>query len=276
MSFRCLGNQKAETKRRFSFPAQNITAREEILSEKHVQDAKSRQFENIEDHHEVSSKILKHDMSNSCVTGNEVAKRDNLGDKCLITERLNQYLKNVVNDQDLEVPQKRRRLSEKQLGHKKRWNGSRKCSQKSYESSSNKDENKRNFKQKPRQFHSRNRHKYSRKHYWEEFEDFRNKLDDDVRYKLQENHKQTEKAADSFQETSEICEISNKAKGEATDQIILRILPKSHEFSRRHGSISPEISHRNHSKERKSLENPLELNRVPKSKSIEASIWTFL
>ena len=223
--------------------------------------------ENIADHDNVSFEVtnqLKHDFPD----GNS----QNLPDKCLITQRLNQYLRNVVsNDHDLELSGRECRTSAKQSLNKK--NRSRRISQKNDERSCS-TENKRNFsRQKPRQFHSRNRQKYSRKHYWEEFEDFRHKLDDDVRHKLQENYKETEKVQDNLQETFDGHEICNKAKRETTDQFILRIRPKS-----RHGSRSPKVPHSGyttHSKKRSSRK-PLELNAVSKSKNTESSFWTFL
>ena len=242
--------------------------------------------ENMVDDDEASLKEinqLKH-FPDSSIIENKTAERNNsqnLADKCPIRQRINQYLTNVMNDRDLELSQKRHNTSRKQQEHtaKKKWKGSRRISQKRYECSTGKHQDMQNYsRQKPRRLYSRNRRKYSRKHYWEEFEDFRNNLDVDARNKSEENHKETEKVEHHFQETFDRRQVCDKAKGETSDQFILRIFPKSHEVSR-HGNKRSETPHRrypNDSKRRNNNRKRLELDRVPKSKNTEASIWTYL
>jgi hypothetical protein len=233
--------------------------------------------ENMVDNDEVStSSQLENYVPDSSARKNEITERpQNFADKCVITQRINQYLTNVINEGELQKFQKGRKTSGKQQEYTKKRNGS--TSRKLYEYSISEHQHRRNFSQKrPTQLHSRNRRKCSRKNYWEEFEDFRRKLDDDVRKcnKSDERHKETEN--DHFHETFDRRDICDN--GETSYPFILRILPKSHEY-RRHGNKSPEIPHQgylNNSKKRNYVKKRLELNRVSTSKNTEASIWSYL
>ena len=212
------------------------------------------------------------------IRGRKMAERknsQNFTDDCLITQRINQYLSNVINDQDLKPFQENHQISRKHMC-KEMSDSSRTVSPNFLQYIPPvRHENQRHFsRKKSRQQYPRKRNRYSRKNYWEDFEGFRKELDDDVN-KLKAPHTETEKDEDHPHKTFERCDICDKEK----EQVILRIRPKTH----KHGdqdNKSTEICPRqylNHSMKRNKLRKGSELRKVSKSKNSEpTSIWSYL
>ena len=137
-----------------------------------------------------------------------------INENCPITQRINQYLTNIINDQDLEISQKepkiqRKHLEKSQKQHKiqrKQENtriASRTISPKCDEHFKNTKDRKPG-KPRPRDFQKR--HKYSPESYWEEFENFRKTLDSDDRKcnKSKEIRKEFENNEEDFHECKNI------------------------------------------------------------------------
>lgn len=216
----------------------------------------------------------------------ESKNSQNFTDDCLITQRINQYLTNVINDQDLQTFQenhlqtfqKNHQISRKRQECKEMSDSSRTVSPNFLQYNSPvRHENQRHFRRKKsKQQYPRKRNRYSRKNYLNDFEEFRKELEDDVN-KLETPHKETEKDEDYLHKTFGRCDICDKEKGK--DQVILRIRPRTH----KHGdqdNKSTEIRHRqylNHSMKRNKLRKGSELRKVSKSKNSEpTSIWSYL
>ena len=227
------------------------------------------------------------------ISRRKMAKRknsQNFTDDCLITQRINQYLSNVINDQDLQTFQENH-LQTFQENYLHTFQENHQISRKRQECKEMSDssrtvspnvlqynfpvrhENQRHFsRKKSRQQYPRKRNRYSRKHYWEDFEGFRKELDDDVN-KLETP--QTEKDEDYLHKTFERCDICDEEK----DQVIFRTRPRKP----KHGgqdNKSTRIRHRqdlNHSMKRNKLRKGLELRKVSKSKNSEpTSMWSYL
>ena len=202
----------------------------------------------------------------------------NFTDNCLITQRINQYLTSVINEQDLQKFQENdlQKVQENDQICRKR----QECAEKSdssrtispnllqHNSTSRKQDREHMSRQKSIRQHPRNRNRYSRKNYSEDFEDFRKELDDDF-YKLGKTQK-----GDYHHEKCNMCD---EEKGKTSDQVILRILPRTHD---REDNKSTEIGHRenqNHSTKRNKFRKRSQPRKVSKSKNAEASsIWTYL
>lgn len=203
----------------------------------------------------------------------------NLTDNCLITQRINQYLTNVISDEDLQKFQENH-LQNFQENHqvsqkREKSDSSIRVSPNllQHNSTSRQQDRRHISRQKSRQQCPRNRNRYSRKNYWEDFEDFRKGLDDDVNTlgKTQREH--------YFHETFEACDKCDEDKGQTSDQVILRILPRTREYGRQDDN-STEIGYReylNHSTKRNKFRKRSQLRKVSKSKNPEAStIWSYL
>ena len=187
---------------------------------------------------------------------NQCNNSENSADKCLITQRLGEYLTNVINDQCPQNTKKICKIPGKQAEYiKRKRDGSEKNSQKFYEYSTSEYQNTRNrSRRRRRQSYFRRRDKFSRNNYLKDFEEFRKKLDEDARKRniSKENHE----VEIHFHETSQRC----SEKDETSEPPFPKSSPKTHEYNR-HVDRSEEIHDGglpNHSKKGNQFQETLE------------------